>query len=457
VTNGGWIGVGSEQNSQLSIQPSNASWKSNSNFYWESCDPSVATISETGRITGVSNGYAQIIVTHKPTGTSYTFYMTVGVAMNDGTYYAMNKSTGRYLSVEGSSVAENAFVEVWSFLSDSQERWQITYSGSGYYRIKSVLSGKYLTVSGGSTSAGANVVQVSQMSTANHIKITKTPTGAFKLAAMTGESNNCCIGIQSSATQNGTNCSQLIYTDDADYRDEWNLYRLGEYNVSVVTVYDNAYANRYSGAYSRISNQILILQEKYLREFGITVNNISLTLFSSYADTNCTTNYNVECNHASEDLCKNSRIYSNNTVGLESYHHTNIYNIMARIPFPDLTSFVKVAYIGHEICTEDNHTSHPYYGLTYPTIGLASVTNFYSETSETKTLLHEFGHFYGVIDHYGGSAKSTEQMKNETGNNGYNRNCIYGENKESLLVLSEFTICDGCKDRIMTNINRFNH
>ena len=33
-------------------------------------------------------------------------------------------------------------------------------------------------------------------------------------------------------------------------------------------------------------------------------------------------------------------------------------------------------------------------------------------------MIHEFGHFYGVIDHYGSSGLSTEQIKVQTGNNG---------------------------------------
>ena len=45
----------------------------------------------------------------------------------------------------------------------------------------------------------------------------------------------------------------------------------------------------------------------------------------------------------------------------------------------------------------------------------------------------------------------------QTGNNGYNKNCIYGENRENDDVLEEYIICDGCKSIIEDNKNLYNH
>ena len=52
---------------------------------------------------------------------------------------------------------------------------------------------------------------------------------------------------------------------------------------------------------------------------------------------------------------------------------------------------------------------------------------------------------------------TTDQIIAETGNTGYNRNCIYGENKETSSVLSDYTICDGCKSIVKANIDRYDH
>ena len=71
--------------------------------------------------------------------------------------------------------------------------------------------------------------------------------------------------------------------------------------------------------------------------------------------------------------------------------------------------------------------------------------------------VHEFGHMYSTIDHYGGGAWSTQEIIEETGNYGYNMNCIYGEYKECENIKSNLVICDGCKSLIIANRNRYDH
>lgn len=84
------------------------------------------------------------------------------------------------------------------------------------------------------------------------------------------------------------------------------------------------------------------------------------------------------------------------------------------------------------------------------------ITNFQGKEKEIKTLIHEFGHHYNVEDHYGGSAKSTQEI-DPTGELGYSRDCIWGENKESDHVIDNYMICDGCRRIIEDNIEKYNH
>ena len=88
---------------------------------------------------------------------------------------------------------------------------------------------------------------------------------------------------------------------------------------------------------------------------------------------------------------------------------------------------------------------------------LTSVPTRYVAVGETKTLIHEFGHLYSAPDHYGQSQISTGEINSETDGDHFNSFCIYGEEKENPEVLENFTICDGCKARIIQNINKFNH
>ena len=87
-----------------------------------------------------------------------------------------------------------------------------------------------------------------------------------------------------------------------------------------------------------------------------------------------------------------------------------------------------------------------------------AIMNFSHQSSMTKTLIHELGHFYGAPDHYDiGGEPSTDELNAQNGGNKFNRNCIYGENKEDSLVLDNFTICAGCKEIIRSNQQNYLH
>ena len=376
------------------------------------------------------------------------------IVPQEGTYYIQNASTEKYIDIKGPSTSEGAIIHQWQYHTGNQAKWNIEHvsNSGGYVRLKSVYSNLYIGVDSSDTSV------IRQYSTQNDYtlwKIDRTTSGNLVFRCKATESSGIVLSVPITADSNGTNLTQITYTDNTNNKDEWYLYRLSGYTINVSVLYDNAYSNRYSNAYSRISNQILVLQEKYMQDFGIVVN-ASLSVFCSYADTYCTTDPTVQCTHDSEP-CRDSGYNRSRSLEVYSLHHTNIYNIMYHIPFPDLSSTVKVAYIGHTLCSETNHTGHPAYGLTDIPHGLATIMNFVSEANETKTFLHEFGHFYSVEDHYGGSGRNTDQIKAETGNNGYSEYCIYGERRNEAAVLNDFTICDGCKTTIKNNMSRFDH
>ena len=80
------------------------------------------------------------------------------------------------------------------------------------------------------------------------------------------------------------------------------------------------------------------------------------------------------------------------------------------------------------------------------------VTNFSSTLGERKTLLHEILHWYGVEDHYGGTTPSSIDM-----GVGYSSKCIFGEEKDTLFVLDNLTLCDGCRTILVNNLYLFQH
>ena len=262
--------------------------------------------------------------------------------------------------------------------------------------------------------------------------------------------------------QNGTDLTQITYTDNDNYRDEWGLYAYDAHIINLEVIYDQAYISRYPGANVMIDSHIQKLQEKFLKEFGIIIDFYSLSNFSSYADQMCPSDYDEPCACGDEALCSNSMVSQNPT--LEALHHKNFYNIMARIDLPNTAETLKIAYIGHEMCEINNETETPVheettvYGRAYPYMGIAAIMNFASDESSVKTLIHEFGHFFGAPDHYDtGAAPSTTEKNAEIGEELYSRDCIYGENKEDEHVLNNLIICDGCRAEIQENINRYRH
>lgn len=377
--------------------------------------------------------------------------------LNNAIYYIKNNGSLMYADVHGPT--EQEFVHQYTFHTYSQESWTLQSQSDGCYTIRSHYGNqKYVGISNGSTGVD-NIKLFSGISDDTKWKIYINTDKEYLI-----EPKNATGRVVLSPNNNVGTELRLCYLNEANSSSKWRFLQRDRNTVKIDTVYDQAYTGRNSDALNRINNNISKIQEKYLNDFEIWVAATSPTSFNSYADS-CSTSYSSSCSHAADTGCYNSILYTNGTTYLYDYHHNNIYNTMLRIPFPDTDVSVKMAYIGHDNCvaTRDssgtllNHSNNPYNGLTYSNIGLITVMNFNGASSETRTALHEFGHLYGAPDHYGGSQPTTEQIIESTGNTGFNSYCIYGENRESPSVLSDLTICDGCKSFIEANRNKYNH
>ena len=82
--------------------------------------------------------------------------------ISDGTYTIGSVLNTNYvLDISGGSTSDGANVQTWWTANVSQQRFNITYLGDGYYKIISVKSGKALDVAGGNKASGTNVQQYS--------------------------------------------------------------------------------------------------------------------------------------------------------------------------------------------------------------------------------------------------------------------------------------------------------
>ena len=420
-----------------------------SSIVWSSSNTSVATVS-SGTITLIEYGSAIITATITVNSVAYSVKCTLQVVpIENGVYFLRNLQTGMYADIENNSLTVNNEIEQQTFDGASTQKWKFVYHSEGnVYTIRSESNNSYyLGLQNDSTATSTNIVlRNAPVTSGMKWRVTKGNQG-YKISAY----GNSSRVVYTDSFVEGENLTLATWTNDTNYQDEWGLHRI-DYTINLDVKYDNAYLNRYPDAIDRLNGEIRVLQQKYLLEFGIWVNCSAPNIFESYADAYCSAPWNQKCTHG---FCCNST-----TQLLQSYHHKNIYNILLRVDRPVITQTFRMVYIGHLTCTEsDNHDYDTgYYGLAYPSLGLMSITNFVSISSEIKTMIHELGHMYGAPDHSGiGDDPTTGQIENDRKDYRFDRGCIYGEDKEKLYVLNSLTICDGCKAEIESNRSKFNH
>ena len=123
-------------------------------------------------------------------------------------------------------------MEQWPYDWGDHQKWSLTLLSDGYYSITSVQSGLALSVKSGQTGlTDAFVVQEAYSGyDRQKWRITITDDGRYKIKAKSAEglSNDLVMAVAYSADDaDGTYISQREYTDDTNYRDEWNLLTFG--------------------------------------------------------------------------------------------------------------------------------------------------------------------------------------------------------------------------------------
>lgn len=256
-----------------------------------------------------------------------------------------------------------------------------------------------------------------------------------------------------------------LYSSDAPSPHKPELHiRYDGGSVNIQPLYDSAYVGKYGSAVnSRITNYLEVLQEKYMEEFGILVTYTTPTLFTSYASSDCFVTADALCSHGPPSSCENSTISESGNITLKELHHTNIWNIAARIGESTSSDTVKMVFLGQKVCERGTSQCQTvqYAGKAFPSIDLAAVLYNGNVTQELLTTIHEFGHMYGVIDHYGGTESAgvtTETLALEHPEREYSPYCIYGEKKfTDSSVNSNIVICNGCKSWIIENRNQYSN
>lgn len=136
-------------------------------------------------------------------------------------YYIRNVGTNKYADVKGPSTSSGALIHQWDFHTSNQEKWIIEYvpNSGGYIRFKSAYSNLFLGIDPSNTT----VVKQYEANNYTSWKIDRTSSGNYILTNKATENSNNVLSVPLGTPTNGTNLTQLTYTNNLDYNDEWRI------------------------------------------------------------------------------------------------------------------------------------------------------------------------------------------------------------------------------------------
>lgn len=137
---------------------------------------------------GNDNGAPKLMTTTLGWSNDWPVPGTTSQLVLNGTYKLKNRVTGRYLDNLGNTT-DGAQVVQYDGSSSNNQRWVVTYEGSGYYKLKAVTGGKYLD-NVGATADGSSVAQWASSPNFNQ---QWTITSAGPYYKVTNRSNGKCI------------------------------------------------------------------------------------------------------------------------------------------------------------------------------------------------------------------------------------------------------------------------
>lgn len=163
-----------------------------------------------------AGGYRYKVIANTASGTTVlinTAFMVLSSqrTVADGTYMISNIQNDNYsLSVDGNKNAAGTNILLWTKANIAYRKFQFIYQSNGYYRIKNVGSGLYLSVANNGSKAGSNV-QLS--SSASLWQVLPDGNGAYYLVPNC--SSTCSLDLYTGVIGKGKNI------------DIWN-YNLGK-------------------------------------------------------------------------------------------------------------------------------------------------------------------------------------------------------------------------------------
>jgi len=155
------------------------------------------------------------------------------------TYYIQNVHSGKYLDVSGYSTSNGGDIHQWELTGGSNQKWNITAVGGSYYKITSVHSGKVLDIAGHSTSDGGEIHQWQYFGNDNQkFSFSGSTSAGYKIK---NKGSNKVVDVSGWSTSNGGKVHQ--WADNNTNNQRWRFIEVG----TLIGTSDNTFE---LGAYS---------------------------------------------------------------------------------------------------------------------------------------------------------------------------------------------------------------
>ena len=197
---------------------------------WATDNSNVATISATGKVTGVSRGIATITTNCQyANGNSETFttYITVydsrGI-VNGEEYYILNAEYDNLLSLASSSTANNTDINLSERSTSTTKRWRLTQQSTGMYTIASIYAQSSKGLCANSSASDVSLYTLGSSKT--HFEIRRINTIPYKGLYL------ICYGSKYLAATSSTTVALTSTLDSTCY---WSLSRVDKGNADLFT------------------------------------------------------------------------------------------------------------------------------------------------------------------------------------------------------------------------------
>ena len=171
---------------------------------------------------------------------SFNFKVT---AIPNSTYYIRNIETRKYIGVDDGTIGNGKILEQETFDSYDEQKWTFTLCPDGYYTISLADHPSYYMRTNSNDSN--LIISNAEISSDAKWLITLSSKGNYIFKPQTAvdseneDEQNDVAGVNGYVfNTDGVNIVLRSYTDDDDYKDEWELYDLV---ISLVNYYDSSF------------------------------------------------------------------------------------------------------------------------------------------------------------------------------------------------------------------------